>query len=94
MEHLRHYNGPHPRQLAVSVEEFVGNLEESECSQANFYRVQPPSEFEFVIFVSAENEKVLGCLKMLPKAAVSPKRWREIWGDGGPESFGEVPSDG
>ncbi len=89
LEHLRRYDAAHPRQLADSVEEFIGSLEEAESSQALCYGLQPPFEFEFIVFVLAENGKVLGCLKTLPKTAVSPERWREIWGDEGPEDLGK-----
>ena len=89
LEHLRRKDAAHPAQLANSVEEFVANLEKTVSSQALCYRLQPPFEFEFDVFVLAENGKVLGCLKTLPRTTVSPERWREIWGNGGPEDLGK-----
>ncbi len=91
LEHLRRFGDAYPIQLADSVEEFVRNLEGANSSHALCYRVQPPFEFGFIVFISAENGKVLGCLKTASKTAVSAERWREIWAGGGPEDLGEEP---
>ena len=94
LEHLRRYDTVHPKQLANSVEEFLRNLERAGRAQAVCYEIETPVEFKIIVFVSAEKRDVLGCLKTVSKIAVSPERWREIWGDGGHENSGEDPTAG
>ena len=94
LEHLGRFDAPHPMQLAASLEEFLGNLERAETSDALCFEVGTPLEHDFIVFVSADSGAVLGCLKTVSKTAVSPLRWRELWGGDGSEPWTQDPIQG
>ena len=79
-EHLESFQTPHANQLLVSTRELLANLEEVEGVRISLFEVSTKLEHGYVMFVSIDTGRILGCLKVVSKLDVEPERWEEIWG--------------
>ena len=79
--HLADMHGPHAKQLARSVAEFVKELKANPIPTVCFATVKGTPPYDFSIFLLNETDQLIGCLCVVAKESVSPEEWGRMWGE-------------
>jgi hypothetical protein len=78
---LRSHIGPHAKQLASSVEEFLVRLQS--LRRVEVAHLEGPAEYTFVIWRDPDTSSIAGVFRVVSQLDVSSERWDELWKDSG-----------
>jgi hypothetical protein len=78
-EHLHSLPSNHASQLAAGIGEFLDGLRLHSQGFGRWFTICGEAEYHFLVFVLAEPERAIGCLRTISQLEVSGERWKELW---------------
>jgi hypothetical protein len=69
----------HAQTLAKDIEWFCSNLEKKSLRQIALWKVELAYPYHLNIWIDAETQSVIGCLRTVSELEVSPEEWETLW---------------